>query len=102
MSNHSSECDLVLYDNSQLEALDPSTTDGYRVIYSREVPIEVRSQIDDEMSPVDGNMETIQVKILTCGESSTVRMELTSEVDLFFHYVHHMDHQSFDLIQGSF
>lgn len=54
--------------------------------------------------PEQGTLETIQVKILVLGQdndaTSAIRIELSSEVDLFFHYTHAMDEQSFKLMQS--
>ncbi|GBG71743.1 hypothetical protein CBR_g9152 [Chara braunii] len=47
-------------------------------------------------------MEPIHVKILIKGEENTpraVRVELTSEANLFFHYVHYTDKASYQTIQ---
>ena len=44
----------------------------------------------------------MRVKILIIGEDSApsvLKMELTSENDLFFHYTHSLDEQGFRLVQ---
>lgn len=70
-----------------IEERDPSLADGFRVVYDREVPFELRPA--DSRDHDVGALEGIKVKILTQGEDnsvSAVRIELTSEADLFFHY----------------
>eukprot|EP00758_Cryptobia_borreli_P003704 Tbor_TRINITY_DN3931_c0_g1::TRINITY_DN3931_c0_g1_i1::g.835::m.835 len=70
-----------------IEEKDPSIADGHRVIYDREVPFELRPADGAEHDV--GALEGIKVKILTLGEEnsiSSLRIELTSEADLFFHY----------------
>ena len=49
-----------------------------------------------------GTLEATKVKILLMGEDSnpqSIRLELASEGDLFFHYMHVCDEGSFQLIQ---
>lgn len=66
-----------------------------------QVPVEVRNQTGEE--PVrQGTTETIKVKILVLGseqEPSLIRIELSSEADLFFHYVHVIDQHAFVRVQ---
>jgi hypothetical protein len=49
-----------------------------------------------------GTLELIRVKILALGSDdapSVIRMEMSSEVDLFFHYIHSVDERAFSKIQ---
>jgi len=49
---------------------DPSTSEGHRVIYDREVPFEMRVQQHDEGPPRDtGTLESLRVKLLLLGDS---------------------------------
>ena len=51
-------------DYTAIEEMDPSIADGYRVIYDRETPFELRLQ-DSEDGPQEvGTLEPIKVKIL--------------------------------------
>lgn len=87
------------------EDMDPSLQDGYQVIYDREVPIEVRQS--NETSPsiiTTGVMESIKVKVLIQGltESPTsIRVELSSEADLFFYYAHVLNEESYQQIKNA-
>eukprot|EP01062_Namystynia_karyoxenos_P077154 TRINITY_DN7710_c0_g1_i1.p1 TRINITY_DN7710_c0_g1~~TRINITY_DN7710_c0_g1_i1.p1 ORF type:complete len:288 (+),score=119.60 TRINITY_DN7710_c0_g1_i1:83-865(+) len=69
--------------------MDPSLADGHREIYNREVPFELRTQ-ESAQKPHDvGTLEGVKVKVLTMGEDGdqlSLRIELSSESDLFFHY----------------
>ena len=94
------------------------------MLYDREVPFEIRNQTDphdsaqevwpDFYTPYDvfclyflsspdrrwqvGTLEAIKVKILIMGEEQnplTLRIELTSENDLFFHFNHNLDEHGF-------
>lgn len=70
-----------------IEEMDPSLVDGFKVNYDREVPFEIRPA-DSKNSDV-GALEGLKVKVLTLGEENSVtslRVELSSEADLFFHY----------------
>lgn len=92
---------LHIADIAAIEELDPSLTDGSTIIYDREVPVEVRNQIGED--PVrQGTVESIKVKLLLLGaeqEPSLIRVELSSEADLFFHYVHVIDESAFRRVQ---
>lgn len=81
------------------------------VAYDREAPFELRIQ-DPNSGPQEvGTLEAIRVKILQLvsenalikqGEPGTlqnVKIELTSENDLFFHYTHIVDEDSFRHMQ---
>ena len=85
----------------QLDDLDPSTADGYRVIYDREVPFELRLQ-EASLPQQVGTLEAIKAKVLVLGDEHTLqslRVELSSEQDLFFHYMHVIDAQGFAQVQ---
>ncbi len=82
------------------------------VAYDREAPFELRIQ-DPNSGPQEvGTLEAIRVKILTLvseqpltemkgepGALQNVKIELTSENDLFFHYTHIVDEDSFRHMQ---
>ena len=91
-------------ENLQPEDVDPSLVDGYYVFYEREVPFELRVSEAADMPQEVGALEAIRVKILLKGEQQqpdALRVELTSETNLFFHYVHELTEASFhDLQEG--
>lgn len=86
--------------------------EGHVVAYDREAPFELRIQ-DPNSGPQEvGTLEAIRVKILQLvstqpltkmkGEPNSlqnVKIELTSENDLFFHYTHIVDEDSFRHMQ---
>ena len=89
-------------DFSTIEEMDPSVSDGFRVIYDREVPFELRLQESAEARQEVGALEAIKVKILVLGEDaapSSLRIELSSENDLFFHYMHVVDEAAYRMLQ---
>eukprot|EP00802_Teleaulax_amphioxeia_P017944 Tamp_18117.p1 GENE.Tamp_18117~~Tamp_18117.p1 ORF type:complete len:237 (-),score=75.62 Tamp_18117:636-1283(-) len=91
------------FDFSLVEEQDPSVAEGHRVLYDREVPFEIRNQTDPHDSAQEvGTLEAIKVKILIMGEEQnplTLRIELTSENDLFFHFNHNLDEHGFRQVQ---
>lgn len=93
---------LNAFDFSAIEEMDPSLAEGHVVSYDREAPFELRIQ-DPNSGPQEvGTLEAIRVKILNLGEPSNlqnVKIELTSENDLFFHYTHIVDEDSFRVMQ---
>lgn len=92
------------FDFSAIEEMDPSLGEGHHVAYDREVPFELRIQ-DSGSGPQEvGTLEAIKVKVLILGDNSNpqhVKIELTSENDLFFHYIHTLDENSFQQLQES-
>lgn len=86
----------------ELEEVDPSLADGHRIFYEREVPFELRSAQGNEEPREVGALEAIRVKILALGDEGAftgLRVELTSESNLFFHYVHELDIAGFKKLQ---
>jgi Centriolar protein SAS N-terminal len=72
------------------------------VLYDREVPFELRVQEGTDGPQQVGTLEAIKVKVLVQGEDAQpqgVRVELSSEADLFFHYMHIIDEAGFREMQ---
>ena len=93
---------LSALDPSSTEELDPSLTDGYYVYYEREVPFELRMSEATEVPQEVGALEAIRVKLLVRGEQDrpdALRLEFTSETNLFFHYVHELTEATFHELQ---
>mmetsp|Transcript_22701 Transcript_22701/g.20180 ORF Transcript_22701/g.20180 Transcript_22701/m.20180 type:complete len:230 (+) Transcript_22701:17-706(+) len=104
MSRDDSKSILNAFDFHAIDEMDPSLADGHRVIYDREVPFELRIQDSDTGPQEVGTLEAIKVKILVLGEDSNpeqIRVELSSENDMFFHYTHNIEEMSFGKIQES-
>jgi hypothetical protein len=76
------------FDFSAIEELDPSLSEGHRLAYDKEVPFELR--LEDTNGPQEvASFEAIRAKILLIGEDNSpqqVRLELSCENDLFFHF----------------
>ncbi|OEH78130.1 hypothetical protein cyc_05564 [Cyclospora cayetanensis] len=93
---------LTHFDFSAIDEVDPSLADGHLILYEREVPCELRMQ-EGSKAPQDvGRLEPIRVKILILGEElnpQEVRIEASSENDLFFHYTHVVDEKAFRQMQ---
>ena len=73
------------------------------MIYEHEVPFELRVQQVADAPQEVGTLEAVKVKILLLGPEespSAVRVELTSENDLFFHYSHTLDEAGFRAVQA--
>lgn len=95
---------LNSFDFSAIDEMDPSLSEGHHIIYDREVPFELRIQ-DSGSGPQEvGTLEAVKVKLLVLGEDSNprhVKVELTSENDLFFHYINSLDSNAFRQMQES-
>jgi len=78
---------------------DPSLAQGHRALYDRQVMIEVRRGNDPKVGSSGGELKRFNVKVLLLGEDDapeSIRIELSSEEDLFFHYSSTTDSHSFD------
>ena len=83
-----------------LKNIDPSTGDGSRIVYEREISPEVRSSISPDTV---GDLRNLRIRILLKGSDSSpesVRFELTDLDDVFFYYKHSVDSQSYREIQA--
>lgn len=88
-------------DFSSIEEMDPSLADGYHTVYDREVPLEIRNQQGNE-EVKQGTLESIKVKMLLLGPDESpisVRLEFSSEADLFYHYMHIIDENGYRQVQ---
>ena len=104
MSNQiSEEGGVNIFDFSVIEDLDPSLSDGYRVLYDREVPLEICQQHNNG-NVQSGTVETLKIKLLILGPEdapSSIKVELSSEADLFFHYMHCIEESGYRKVQES-
>lgn len=90
------------FDFSAIQELDPSVTDGHKIIFDREFPMEWRTQEGENSPPEISSLEPARCKILIQGEAHApdhIRMELTTENNLFFHYVHALTPETFAKVQ---
>ena len=75
-----------------LSDLDPSSHGGFKVLFAREVPLEMRLQTSEAAPAEAGALEAVLCKVCVRegdgGRPSAVKVELSSEGDLFFHYSH--------------
>jgi Centriolar protein SAS N-terminal len=86
---------------------DPSLQGGWKVVYTRDVPIELRLQLVDDKPQEVGELHQLTAKVLVLPNSDhsnsnipkSIRVELTSETDLFFHYSCIIDEKLFHLIK---
>lgn len=73
---------------SEIEEKDPSLSEGHRLLYDREIPFELR--LEDSNGPQEvASFEAIRAKLLLGGNDaapSQIRIELSCENDLFFHF----------------
>jgi len=101
-SVQSTQSFLENFDFTAIEEMDPSLAEGHRVCYDRECPFELRVQESSESAQQVGSLEALRVKVLVQGEDhapTAVRVELSSESDLFFHFAHTMDEAAFQDVQ---
>ena len=76
--------------------------EGHKIVYDREVPFELRIQDHNQTPQEVGTLEAIRAKVLVKGDGGAIeeiKVELTSENDLFFHYTHAVTVDSFRNMQ---
>ena len=99
--NSNSNDVLANFDFTEIEEKDPSLSEGHRLLYDREVPFELR--LEDQNGPQEvASFEAIRCKILLGGEEnnpSQIRIELSCENDLFFHFTSDIDEEAFKVMQ---
>lgn len=79
------------------EPIDPSLKHGHKQIIFQRIPMELRVQEEGQPSQV-GKMVEVDCKLLVeyHGKSlAEVRLELTTEADLFFNYAHVLNPDNF-------
>jgi hypothetical protein len=94
---------LANFDFTEIEEKDPSLSEGHRLLYDREVPFELR--LEDQNGPQEvASFEAIRCKILLGGDEnspSQIRIELSCENDLFFHFTSDVDEETFKVMQDN-
>ena len=94
---------IANFDFSEIEEKDPSLSEGHKLLYDREVPFELR--LEDNNGPQEvASFEALRCKILIKNEDSSrflIRLELSCENDLFFHFTSDIDEEIFKMMQES-
>jgi len=81
-----------------LEEMDPSLSEGFKVAYDKEVPLELRLQEANSDQQDVGTLEGIRTRVLVQGEPQApqvLKIEFTSEADLFFNYASMINEEYF-------
>ena len=92
---------LCNFDFSEIDSKDPSLSEGHKLLYNREVPFELRLEDNDGPQEV-ASFESIRCKVLTAGENNNIvqiRIELSCENDLFFHFTSDIDEETYKIMQ---
>lgn len=88
--------DALSLNLASIEALDPALASGHQVVYDREAPVEV---LPDRETPRGVSaLELLRCRVLVLAPGTPdaeVRIELTSERDLFFLYSSDLDAEGF-------
>lgn len=81
---------------------DPTIQQGYVNIYEAEMLFKIHLIDHTNDSDDFPNQEHLKVRVLVLGENknlSQIRIELSSENDLFFHFIHSLDAVSYQKIK---
>ena len=101
--NQSADSNDILssFDFREIEEKDPSLSEGHKLLYDREVPFELR--LEDSNGPQEvASFEVIRCKILLGGTENNptqIRLELSCENDLFFHFTSDIDEETFKIMK---
>ena len=92
---------LANFDFTEIEEKDPSLSEGHKLLYDREVPFELR--LEDNNGPQEvASFEALRCKILLGGVENNpiqIRIELSCENDLFFHFTSDIDEETYKVMQ---
>uniref|UniRef100_A0A7S1KQ64 Spindle assembly abnormal protein 6 N-terminal domain-containing protein n=1 Tax=Percolomonas cosmopolitus TaxID=63605 RepID=A0A7S1KQ64_9EUKA len=98
---------LSTLDFKTIDEMDPSLAEGHRIVFSKEIPVELRNSIvagqgnGNQDADEIGSLEALRVKILQLVDSpdqniANIRIELSSESDLFLHYTFNLNPEDYD------
>ena len=84
---------------SSVESKDPSLEGGFKVIYNKEVPLDIKIESNEGTKDL-ASFEPIRCKLLSDainqeGIPTRVKLEISWESDLHFHYTNIVDEQTF-------
>lgn len=90
---------------SNIESQDPSLSNGYTIIFNKEVPLDLKLETKDGLKDV-GSYELINFKLLSNSINKEeapikIKLELTWEKDLFFHYTNVVKKKDFEDIKNN-
>ena len=103
-----SQCNNILtnFDFRAIDEKDPSLSEGHKLFFCNDIPFEIRIEENNEDKKQNdiASFELIKCKILMGGNvnnPSIIRIELSCEQDLFFHYTSDIDEETFSIMQES-
>ena len=90
-------------DLSILNAQDPSLSNSFKIIYYKRVPMEIKLKYKNKEKDLS-SFEPIKCKLLVDNEnenntSNHIKIELSSENDIYFHFTNVIDEKKFQIIK---
>ncbi|AFZ80624.1 hypothetical protein BEWA_000290 [Theileria equi strain WA] len=82
-------CDFIKFDT---KLKDPSLVEGCEVLYKNNCKVEVKYK-----GSLQGEIMNLTFRLI--GNEHLIKLELTSETDLFFYFIHRIDSKSFEDIK---
>ena len=90
-------------DFSSLESKDPSLLEGYKALFKKEIPMDLKLEIKEgqkEVSSFEGiNFKVLKLQSESKAPPNHIRIELSSENDLFFHFTSIVDEEIFKVMK---
>ncbi|EGR29241.1 hypothetical protein IMG5_160400 [Ichthyophthirius multifiliis] len=93
---------LNSFDFATIDEMDPSLADGHRVVYDREIPFHIRFQKQDVETEDLPNLEPLRTRVFILGDEKNLqqlKLELSSDNDIFFHFTHLANENNFKTIK---
>eukprot|EP01015_Nassula_variabilis_P016467 TRINITY_DN2526_c0_g1_i1.p1 TRINITY_DN2526_c0_g1~~TRINITY_DN2526_c0_g1_i1.p1 ORF type:complete len:251 (+),score=49.95 TRINITY_DN2526_c0_g1_i1:63-815(+) len=93
---------LNSFDFSAIDEMDPTLHDGNKLIFDRELQFHIRFQEKGLEAQELSSLEPIRVRVLLLGDETNpqqIKLELSSENDLFFYYQHIANDSNFKEIK---
>lgn len=83
--------DLLTFDFDAINSMDPSMSQGvHKVLFDEELAMKIHFIEPDNSIHTLEEMEKVRIRIFSCQNDKEIyfRIELTSENDIFFFYMH--------------
>ena len=90
-------------DFSKIDSQDPLLKEGYKLVFQKEIPMDIKIQTKKENKEIS-SFEAITFKVFKIQSSSNsipthIKIELSSENDLFFNFTSIIDEEIFKVIK---
>ncbi|KAL4504476.1 hypothetical protein ABPG72_009922 [Tetrahymena utriculariae] len=100
---HQAQQQLNSFDFAQIDQMDPSLAEGLRCIYDKDIYYTIRFYRDENETQDLENHEPLRTRIFILGDEKNpqfLKIEVSSDNDIFFHFVHKADQNNYKQIKA--